>query len=97
MCSTFKVLFPWKPHDSAAPLTRCFSVIVVLSVELIQVKLLAFCLFCSGWFQHMQTDNEVTDTDNELQSGDPFPNTSFPNPANADLYAVEKEVSCLTL
>ncbi len=33
MCSPFKVLFPWKPHHSAAPLTRCFSVIVVLSVE----------------------------------------------------------------
>jgi hypothetical protein len=39
----------------------------------------------------MQTGNVMIDTDNELQSGDPFSNTSFPNPANADLHAVEKE------
>ncbi len=33
MCRPFKVLFPWKPHHSAALLTRCFSVIAVRSVE----------------------------------------------------------------
>ncbi|CAK9200493.1 unnamed protein product [Sphagnum troendelagicum] len=41
--------------------------------------------------------NQVTEADNELQTGDPFPMTSsagsssFTNFANADLYAVEKE------
>jgi hypothetical protein len=39
----------------------------------------------------------VTEADNELQTGDPFPMTSsagsssFTNFANADLYAVEEE------
>ncbi|CAM6055566.1 unnamed protein product [Sphagnum tenellum] len=42
-------------------------------------------------FSTCNVSNEVTDKDNELQSGDPFPITSFLNPANADLYAVEKE------
>jgi hypothetical protein len=40
--------------------------------------------------------NQVTEADNELQTGDPFPMTSsagssFTNLSNADLYAVEKE------
>ncbi len=42
-------------------------------------------------FSTCNVSNEVTDKDNELQSGDPFPITSFLNPVNADLYAVEKE------
>ncbi|KAH8968635.1 hypothetical protein BDL97_03G137900 [Sphagnum fallax] len=42
-------------------------------------------------FSTCNVSNEVGDKDNELQSGDPFPITSFLNPANADLYAVEKE------
>ncbi|KAH9312091.1 hypothetical protein KI387_027126, partial [Taxus chinensis] len=39
-----------------------------------------------------KVDHRVTEIDNRLSAGDPFPNSTFSSPPTADLYAVEKEL-----